>query len=421
MDGYAVASYLTTDASVQQPIYMIVEATVAAGSQLPKPTRANNRWDNLVAASLAEEMLSVDDLPPCMEIMTGARFPPPMVKGGRSWHLDACVKVEDVTVLAVGSDQKRLIRVTKPVPHFINRRCAGEDFSQKDLLARSGQILRQQHVMALASVGLAQVMVHRRLRVSIITTGDEVVSHDADTQEHYIHDANAPLLITTLQRLGVEVVYLGIAKDNIGDLVRIIRPVLQECETDIIISTGAVSCGKYDFVEDALKRLNGEIKFHHVAVRPGHPVLFGAIRSATCEWSAAVSDRSVAYFGLPGNPIAAAACLRFFVIPFLQMWHGISLEQGNLSKTRLKSPLGNSHRSGNGLLALLSEPSKHDSFRLGLRSADGLVEIVDGQASHKIQPLLRANCWIVLSAAQAVGLGQFVKTLQLFPEYIDGV
>ena len=174
MDGYAIASENTLGASVERPTVFRVEGIIAAGDRNVRRFRDDNdvkdAWANrgMDADHAGLESTSdggyttlsgVTDAP-CIEIMTGARFPPPFVKGGKEWVFDSCVRLEDVTPLPLAKLQgARLIQTVKPVPPNLHRRRAGEDFAKGDLVVRKGQTLRPQHIMALASLGMHEIQV----------------------------------------------------------------------------------------------------------------------------------------------------------------------------------------------------------------------------------------------------------------------
>ena len=429
MDGFAVVSSTAADASTAEPVVLSVEGIVAAGDTSVQMLECQDAGLNHASLEVSNEGLDrAHRFPPCVEIMTGARFPPSFLEGGKEWVFDACLRLEDATPLAVASpDQPRLIQITKPVAKYRHRRSAGEDFSRGDLVLRKGQTLEPKHVMALASLGVREVAVFRKLQVGVFSTGDEVVPLDDPSEEVQVRDANGPFLKTMLEELGAEVHFWGVVRDNSSDYMAAVERHMQKQKVDILISTGAVSLGRFDFIEEAVRQLGGEVKFHHAAVRPGHPVLFGVV-PLRCGSESQIDPTdgsgrelrrtcaSVAYFGLPGNPVAAVACLRFFVVPYLQYMHGLAQELGVF---RTLMPHGS--KSGHMSAEVLAQSCPFDTFRLGSQSDDGrTVEVVPSQASHKIRPLLEADCWLVFPANQpGVEGGGMVRTVPLFPHRLD--
>lgn len=164
--------------------------------------------------------------------------------------------------------------------------------------------------------------------------------------------------------------------------------------TSVVITTGAVSKGKFDFMAPALEELQADIHFHGVAIRPGHPVLFATTRS---------DSYSVPLFGLPGNPIATAACFRFLVVPFLKRLLGQICEQPQKAKLHLRS---------GGPDAMLSSPTSLDCFRHGIFRSDSygrnVVELSRNQSPAIISQFAASNCWVHIPRALLEELGETV-------------
>jgi molybdopterin biosynthesis enzyme len=185
--------------------------------------------------------------------------------------------------------------------------------------------------------------------------------------------------------------------------------------------------GRYDFVEAAFAKLGGEVRFHRVSVRPGHPILFGVIpgggypmhNELRDDFNHPKNQRAVAFFGLPGNPMACVACLRFFVIPYIRFLRNLLPESPTPCRVWSQKSL---HGNGNLPLRsreLLSLPSHLTMFRLGVRSHNteaGCVVLVPAQGSHKVQPLLHADCWVIFPGNRSKARGRAVlDTLPLHP------
>lgn len=410
MDGYAVQSVSTLQASEEKPFVMRVEGIVAAGDssvrivegeeRTSKRPRTNGGW-----------MHSRGKHSPCFEIMTGARFPGPYIEDGTVWDFDACVRLEDVELLPSNSpDHRQLVQIVKPVKAHQNRRSAGEDFAKGDLVMRRGQAIGSQHVMALASLGIGNVEVFRTLKVAIVSTGNEIVSPDASADEFHVRDANSPFLETALRSLGIATRNWGVIGDDASQFVDIVKSKLEDEDIDIIVTTGAVSCGRYDFVEEGLTKLEGQTRFHRVAVRPGHPILFGDVPAR---------DRRCAFFGLPGNPMACVACFRFFIVPYLRCLHQTAPEPTLLCRVFPSTQPRLSRALTTSFGEIVSARSHLDIFRLGVQTHDSLgpcVELISNQGSHKIKPLLEANCWVVFPGTGVeFRTGDIVSTVPLHP------
>ncbi len=296
------------------------------------------------------------------------------------------VKVEDVVV------NDDVVTFCNPTELNNNIRFAGEDFVVGDEVVEEGAMITPMHVMALATVGQKMIAVMGKPKVTVLTTGKEVVDDvDAELLSGQIRNSNSPYLMSVLNDMGIEAQYGGIFHDEPDVFEEKVRGLVDE--NDIIISTGAVSAGKHDFIPDSLRKLGAEILFHKVAIRPGKPVLYARFPNGTH------------YFGLPGNPVSAAVGLRFFVTPLL--WK----MQGRKEEAALRVPL------------LLASPKKQ-GFRFYRKAHVGVtgrgelkLQILQGQESFKINPLLKANCWAVLSEEQKGDeIGEAVTIYPLIPD-----
>jgi molybdopterin molybdotransferase len=226
-----------------------------------------------------------------------------------------------------------------------------------------------------------------------------------------------------LRELGVEVTNLGIVKDDCAVFEDLLLSSLDKTPYDAIISTGAVSKGKFDFVRGGIESIGARVLFHNVAIRPGHPVLFAILPSRHekgANGNEFCDSRSTAFFGLPGNPLAAAACLRFFVIPYLRALHKQPPEVAlparlDTVSTEIKQP-----EAPLASTQMVSKPPHlhvfwHGNLRVGL---DGnRVQISSDQGSGKVRPLLASNCWISIPQGERpLDSGDVVDTFPLFPD-----
>lgn len=381
MDGFAVCSRLTTNASPSTPIYLRPDGIIAAGDQ--PVTRSSECREGLA-------------LVPCVEIMTGAPFP----ISTTDLPFDACIRIEDTIMEETSLVDAPLYKITKPVLPNQNRRFAGTDFDKDDTIVGRGATVSAQHVMALASMGISEILVYRKLRVAILSTGSELLSYRRHLdQSHHIRDSNGPYLQAALKQLGVKANYLGIMEDDQEQLGRTIEHNLAMQSYDMFITTGAVSVGKFDFVRKALEDLRANVVFHGVAMRPGHPVLFatvpcqrqrrevyqdsGSYRQSDLNGTS--SDlATIPFFGLPGNPLATAACFRFLVLPYLRLLEHQPEEVPVAAQVNLAHD------------AAVKKPSHLRVFRHGrMDGCAGRVLLHDDQSSSKMRPLLSANCWAV--------------------------
>ncbi|EON62443.1 hypothetical protein W97_01665 [Coniosporium apollinis CBS 100218] len=250
MDGFAVSSAATTGASEENPVIVHIKGTMIAGD---------------VPITVSGEVR--DGIVPCMEIMTGARFP----ETYDGPEFDACVPLEQ-TLDVPGRAANEYRRVVKPVIPSQHRRLAGSDFQRGELVVSARTILQPQHIMALASVCIAEVEVRRRVRVGIWSTGSELQSSGhGDPERDRIPDINGPYLDATLRNEGYDVAFFGTIGDEPDVFAKALRSRLASGGFDVFITTGAVSAGKFDFVRQVLEDVGSNIAFHKVAIRPGHP------------------------------------------------------------------------------------------------------------------------------------------------------
>lgn len=318
------------------------------------------------------------------EIMTGA----PVPEG-----LDTVVPVERTERVEGEEDNDAFIRVLDPLEPGSNIRPAGKDFAEGDPVLRVGDRVGPAQVMALAALGIGEVTVFRRPRALVLSTGEELVDDPAVAlRPGAIRNSNGPFLAAALEGEGVEVV----GRETLGDDPTIFVRLLQGAVDDgleVVVSTGAVSMGRYDFVPRALEEVGARVLFHRAAIRPGKPVL------------AAVLPGGTLFFGLPGNPMSAATGLRFFVDPALRRLTGRGMERP------VRLPL----RSA---VAKRPELRYFTRARIHVGEEGPLeVEVLGGQQSFRIAPFLSADAWAVLpEGMDEVEAGQRIQVFGLLDE-----
>lgn len=298
------------------------------------------------------------------EIMTGARLPD---------GLDAVIPVEQVEVLQSDADGKPLrIRLAADVPRGQHVRLHGEDVRKGDRFLAAGTRLDAPQLMLLAALGVAEVNVRAVPRVALINTGRELVDEPGQPlASGEIRNSNGPYLAQRIVQAGGELVLRQTVSDD-EDAFFIAMEQARSAGAELVLSTGAVSMGRYDFIPDALRKLGATIHFHKVAIRPGKPLLFATLPNGAL------------FFGLPGNPASSAVGLRFFVEPALRAMLGLARER----------PLR---------LPLLGTFRKRLPLRFHLKghvALDGTgqlqARVLPGQESFKVAPLAHSNCWIVV-------------------------
>lgn len=270
MDGYAVRAADTTGASADRPAVLTVLETIGAGSVPSRPIEASS----------------------ATRIMTGAVVPD---------GADAVVKVEDTE--ARGTQ----VAIRAGVAAGANVREAGEDVRAGDRVLEHGRVLRPADIGVLASIGVAMIPVVRRPRVAIVVTGDELVEVGQPLAPGQIVNSNAYTLAAAIEEAGAVPIMLGIVRD---DREKMRATFADAMGADMVLSTGGVSMGSFDYVRDILKDLGYAERFWKVAQKPGKPLTFGQ-RGRT------------PVFGLPGNPVSSLVCFYVYALPVLRMMMGM--------------------------------------------------------------------------------------------------
>lgn len=279
MDGYAVRAEDVAGASSEHPVTLRVVGDVAAGYV---PTRS-------VEPGTA------------MRIMTGA----PLPSGA-----DSVVRFEETSKglaeRGAGKDNPTVV-ILKTIGRGDNVRNAGEDVHVGEIVLPKGTLVRPSEVGVLASVGKKEILVHRRPRVAILATGDELVGIDEPVTPGKIRNSNEYTNAAAVIKAGGVPIQLGIARDNIADLTGKIRAGL-DAGADLFITSAGVSVGDYDMVKDVLNS-EGAMHFWQVNMKPGKPLAFGVLRSK------GEPVREVPLLGLPGNPVSAMISFETFARP----------------------------------------------------------------------------------------------------------
>ena len=269
MDGYAVRAADTVSASADTPVRLQVVGELPAGVV---PT---------IPVGVGE----------AIRIMTGA----PMPDGA-----DAVMMVERTE--RDGDDGVLVHAVAAAGDHI---RLPGGDLEAGQVVFTAGTVLGPAHIGVLASVGAHVVSVHRRIRVGVLSTGDELVEQGA-LAPGQIRDSNRPMLCALAAAAGAEVVDLGLARDDEDLIVSVLEDAFTRC--DAVLTSGGVSMGDYDFVKAALDRF-GTLEWRQVAIKPAKPLAFGIVRG-------------VPVFGLPGNPVSSLVSFELFARPALRSMMG---------------------------------------------------------------------------------------------------
>ncbi len=306
MDGYAVRAADIAGAAPESPVRLRVAGSVAAG---------------YVAEQRVEPGTAI-------RIMTGAPLPA---------GADAVVPFEDTGDM----DRPKQVRLEEPAAEIDVRRAvrardhtrpAGEDIRRGEMAMGAGRVIRPQEIGVLASLGRETVLVHRRPRVAILATGDELLEIHEPLAPGKIRNSNEYTNAALVMRTGGVPVRLGIARDTRTDLTAKIRQGLQQ-GADLFLTSGGVSVGDYDVVKDVLGS-EGEMQFWQVNMKPGKPLAFGLLPGG------------VPLIGLPGNPVSAMVSFEQFARPaILKMLGHRDLAKPTV-RAILDQPVSNSGRRG---------------------------------------------------------------------------
>lgn len=317
----------------------------------------------------------------CVRIMTGALIPSDCDTVVRQESVD---RVGDIAHFSASS-----------VVPGANRRLAGEDLREGEPALRQGRIVRASDVGLLASLGIGEVAVQRRVRVAFFSTGDELRSVGQPLDPGSVYDSNRYTLYAMLRRMNVEAIDLGIVRDDRVSLENALRQATREA--DVVISSGGVSVGDADFTRDLMNAL-GDVAFWKIAMRPGRPLAFGRL------WSGARpgDGESALFFGLPGNPVAVMATFYFIVRDALLAMAGATPQPLTLISATSTAPIAK--RAG------------RTEFQRGIarRDATGDWHVVTTgpQGSGVLSSMSDANCFIVLKhEAGNIDAGDLVDIL----------
>tara|TARA_R110002072_G_scaffold97995_2_gene215772 strand:+ start:55659 stop:56927 length:1269 start_codon:yes stop_codon:yes gene_type:complete len=291
----------------------------------------------------------------CIRIMTGAILP------------DGSDTVVMQELVEVSGDQISIGIDTKPGS---NVREAGEDLGVGDLVLEKGMKLTPADIGLLASLGLAEVDVYRKLRVAFFSTGDELRSVGEQLDNGAIYDSNRYTLYGMLSRLGVDIIDMGVVKDDQKLMDKAFLDATGN--SDILITSGGVSVGEADYVKETLLK-HGEVDFWKVAMKPGRPLTFGKLESTY-------------FFGLPGNPVSVMVTFYQFVQPALKKMAG----ERSTMPVMIKVPCVSTLKKRPGRVEYQRGILEHD------KNGRMVVRKTGAQGSGILRSMADANCFIIL-------------------------
>ena len=345
-DGYAINSQDTKNIKKNLPKKFKIIGLIAAGN---KPFKKKiKRYD-------------------AVEIMTGGIIP----KG-----FDTIIPIEKI-ILYPNENNKKYILINKKIKKHNHVRFAGSDFKKKEIVVKKNTIIQPNHILAFKTLGIKNIKVKKKINILFFSTGNEISNSDnipswkvRNSNSHYIKNLNENFLFNFKDG--------GILKDSHEKIFQSKISKMLNSKTDIIITSGAVSAGKFDFVPNVIKNFSLSNYFKSVAIRPGKPVLFAKFKG-----------KHKAFFGLPGNPMSSAACFRFFVHPYIV--NLLNLDEEAPIKAILKNAFT---KKKNFVRFAKSKLSATKNGRIE-------VEILKGQESFRIKSFVKSNIWALLPAGKS--------------------
>lgn len=316
----------------------------------------------------------------CLKIMTGALMPS---------DCDTVIPQEFIEPQNSSDDSIVSFKQNR-VKQGENRRLRGEDLQSGRPAITAGRLLRPSDLGLAASLGIPELHVHRKLRVAILSSGDELCPLGQALQAGNIYDSNRYSLIGLLKRLDLEIIDCGIVRDDPASLKAAF--VDAASKADVLISSGGVSAGEADFTKQIMQEL-GDVGFWKIAMRPGRPMAFGMLRPAQG------SSHKTLFFGLPGNPVAVMVTFYQFVRSALLQLNGASQTESPMMQAIAEAPIR-------------KRPGRTEYQRAILgRSPDGkpTVKLTGSQGAGILRSMSEANCFVILPHEQGnVAAGDWV-------------
>ena len=351
-DGFAVIAKETKGISTNHPKRFKIIKTIAAGD-IPK---IKNYSKNSV-----------------IEIMTGGLIPKPF---------DSVLAVEKAKYFP-SEERPTHIIIKQEIKKFSFVRFAGEDYKLNDLVVKKGEIIQPKHIMALTTLGIKDIYVKKKPKIIFLSTGNEIVDYKSKNISPWqVRNSNNHYFKSFGENLNFDIIDAGIIKDsNPNKLIKILKK-LKNSDIDIVVTSGAISAGKFDFIPALISKFSFIKRFKGVAIKPGRPIMLSKLKK-----------KNKLFFGLPGNPISCAAGFRFFVYPLIRKSLGMKIEN------RFTAKLNNQYKKVKNFTHFVRCFMQIDN--------KGVVklQVLQEQQSNKIKSFVAANCWGIFPK----GKGKFQK------------
>lgn len=358
MDGFALRALDVTEATSASPGRLRVVADIPAGTS---PTITLSRGE-------------------AARIMTGAQMPA---------GADSVVPVEDTDFdnRMAGSAAPAHVEIRKSIQPGGNVRTRGMDLRKGGTVLHKGRALKPQDAGLLAMLGWAKVDVHRKPRVALFSSGDELLSVDAPLEPGKIRDSNSYMLASLIRSAGAEPIHLGVARDDF-ESIRASLDRIGNQDPDVILSSAGVSVGAFDFIKDVIES-NGRMDFWRVNMRPGKPLAFGEYKN-------------IPFIGLPGNPVSAFVGFEVFVRAALGRLAGLPDGIRRMIRVRTDEEI--------------TSDGRESYLRATLQAQDGMLHarLTGHQGSGNLLSLVQADALLIIPAGvKCVPAGQEVYAWML--------
>ena len=345
-DGFAINSKETNNLNKKNQKNFKILKTISAGDN-PKLNKVK-KFDTI-------------------EVMTGALIPK---------FFDSIIPIEKI-IFYPNKKKRRYITINKKIKKNQHIRYAGSDYKKKDLIIKKGTIIQPSHVLAFKTLGIKNIKVKKKPNILFFSTGNEI-SNNQNIDNWKVRNSNSHYIKSLSNNFLFNFIDGGILRDKDEKIFKKKMEKNIKSKIDIIITSGAVSAGKHDFVPSVVKMFNLSNFFKGVSIRPGKPILFGKFKNI-----------EKVIFGLPGNPISSSACFRFFVYPFLLNILGVKNEKP------FKAKLKNNFKKKKNLIRFLK--AKLTSTNDGKLE----IQVLKGQESFRIKSFVESNVWGMFKDGQS--------------------
>ncbi len=336
-DGYAINSKETKNLTKKKFKKFRILKTIAAGDN-PKIKKAQKHST--------------------IEVMTGAIIQKPY---------DAVIPIEQIKFYPKKNKYNYII-VDRKISKNDYIRFEGSDFRKREKVINKGELIKSQHILALKALGIKKILVKKKPSIVFYTTGNEI-SNKENIPKWKVRNSNGFYINSFLKSLPIRFKQKKILRDH--DSLKFKKEILTNLKSknEIILTSGAVSAGKYDFIPNIIKQFKLKYFFKGVSIRPGKPIMFAKF------------SKNKVFFGLPGNPISSAACIKFFVLPFL--YYSIGMKENKPIIARLKNSFVKKKTFTRFTKGKLTFSTKGEAE----------FKVFKGQESFRLKPFTKSNAW----------------------------